>query len=54
MYMTSFIQYLIYNQWEVKATLINNGWLEVDTLEDLDRYESLSKKSLDSYCLLRD
>ena len=54
MYMTSFIQYLINNQWEVKATLINNGWLEVDTITDLERYERLSKKSLDSYCFLRD
>ena len=54
MYMTSFIQYLIYNQWEVKATLINNGWLEVDTIADLERYENLPKKSLDSYCFLKD
>ena len=53
MYMTSFIQYLINSQWEVKATVIDNGWLEVDTIEDLERYESLSKRSLDSYCFLR-
>ena len=53
MYMTSFIQYLINSQWEVKATVIDNGWLEVDTIEDLKRYESLSKGSLDSYCFLR-
>ena len=54
MYMTSFIQYLIDNQWEVKATLINNGWLEVDTIADLECYENLPKKSLDSYCFLKD
>ena len=54
MYMTSFIQYLIDNHWEVKATLINNGWLEVDTIADLERYENLPKKSLDSYCYLKD
>ena len=54
MYMTSFIQYLIDNQWNVKATLINNGWLEVDTIADLKRYENLPKKSLDNYCFLKD
>ena len=36
--MTSFIQYLIDIGWNVKACLIENGWLEVDTVEDLDTY----------------
>jgi choline kinase len=42
MYMTSFIQQLIDAGWDVRPALINNGWLEVDTLEDLRRYEALA------------
>jgi choline kinase len=42
MYMTSFIQQLIDAGWIVRPALIDNGWLEVDTLEDLHRYESLA------------
>ncbi len=52
MYMTSFIQILIDSNWEVKASLISNGWLEVDTIEDLHSYEKISKELLDSYCSL--
>ena len=52
MYMTSFIQILIDSGWEVKATLIKNGWLEVDTVEDLESYEKIPKEILDSYCCL--
>lgn len=43
MYMTSFLQLLIDNGWKVKAVLVSNGWLEIDTLEDLVKYESLAK-----------
>lgn len=39
MYMTSFIQHLIYSDWDVRAALINRGWLEVDSVEDLEVYE---------------
>lgn len=39
MYMTSFIQDLINNNWEIQAALINGGWLEVDTVSDLEVYE---------------
>jgi len=52
MYMTSFIQILIDSGWEVRAALIKNGWLEVDTVEDLESYEKISKEILDSYCCL--
>ena len=53
MYMTSFIQYLIDSKWKVKATLINNGWLEVDTIEDLKSYEKLYNDGLlHKYCKL--
>lgn len=41
MYMTSFIQHLIDHGWDVRAALIDNGWLEVDTVEDLEHYERL-------------
>jgi len=51
MYMTSFIQYLIDNAWDVKACLIDGGWLEVDTVDDKNRYEHmLSQGALDLYC----
>lgn len=53
MYMTSFIQLLIDGGWQVRPALIDNGWLEVDTLEDLRRYESLGASGdLASICQL--
>ena len=52
-YMTSFIQYLINAGWEVKASLVKNGWLEIDTVGDLKCYDRMAKDgSLDSYCQL--
>jgi choline kinase len=44
MYMTSFLQMMIDSGWKVKAALVNNGWLEIDTVEDLSLYESLALK----------
>jgi choline kinase len=41
MYMTSFIQLLIDSGWKVAAAIVKNGWLEVDTVEDLEMYEKL-------------
>lgn len=41
MYLTSFIQHLIDIGWNVKASLVENGWLEVDTAEELAHYEKL-------------
>lgn len=41
MYMTSLLQNLIDNGWHAQAALINNGWLEVDSVEDLEAYEKL-------------
>ena len=46
MYMTSFIQGLIDSNWEVRPAFIKGGWLEVDTLEDLETYEILDKEGL--------
>jgi L-glutamine-phosphate cytidylyltransferase len=43
MFMTSFLQNLINLGWTVKAVGIENGWLEIDTLEDLKRYEDLAR-----------
>lgn len=43
MFMTSFLQHLIDNGWPVRAVPIENGWLEVDTLLDLERYEALER-----------
>jgi choline kinase len=53
MYMTSFIQHLIDTRWPVKACLVSNGWLEVDTAEELEKYTEMAEsRELDSYCLL--
>jgi choline kinase len=41
MYMTSFLQMLIDSNWQVKAVEVENGWLEVDSVEDLKKYEEL-------------
>lgn len=41
MYMTSLIQNIIDSGWNVHAALINRGWLEVDSVEDLQAYENL-------------
>ena len=53
MYMTSFIQHLIDLGFKVRAKLIKNSWLEVDTVGDLERYNNMVKDgSLNSYCRL--
>jgi len=44
MFMTSFLQYLIDSGWEARAVRVNNGWLEFDTLADLELYERLHKE----------
>lgn len=41
MYMTSLIQNIIDSGWNVRAALINRGWLEVDSVDDLKAYEKL-------------
>lgn len=53
MYMTSFIQHLIDTGWPVKACLVDNGWLEVDTADELEAYSAMAEKGeLESYCAL--
>lgn len=39
-YMTEFLQYLIEQGWKMKAVLIRNGWLEIDTPDDLSLFGS--------------
>ncbi len=50
MYMTSFLQYLIDSNWEVKPAYIKNGWLEFDSIKDITIYQKmLFKKELKEY-----
>lgn len=42
MYMTSFLQLLIEAGWKARAVLVNNGWLEIDSVEDLAQYEAMA------------
>jgi choline kinase len=44
MYMTSFLQHLIDAGWDVRAVPVDNGWLETDTVEDLELYHSMLKE----------
>ena len=44
MYMTSFLQGLIDCGIGAKAVEVENGWLEVDSAEDLEIYEELAAK----------
>jgi choline kinase len=41
MYMTAFLQHLIDHVAPVAAVIVEGGWLEVDTVEDLETYERL-------------
>jgi choline kinase len=53
MYMTSFLQALIDAGWKAKACMVDNGWLEVDTVDDLSLYEDLQRKGeLEKFCRL--
>lgn len=46
MYMTSFLQRLINQGWDARAAFTDNGWLEVDTVEDLEEYEYMYSRGL--------
>lgn len=39
MYMTTFIQLVIDKLLDVSPVLINGGWIEIDTLEDIESYQ---------------
>lgn len=44
MFMTSFLQYLIDNGNPLRAVLVDGGWLEVDTVEDLELFNRLDRE----------
>jgi len=43
MYMTSFLQHLVDLGRPLRAVPVEGGWLEVDTVEDLDRYNEMAR-----------
>ena len=43
-FMTDFLQILIDNGYKVKSVPIKSGWLEIDTISDLNLYKSLHKR----------
>jgi choline kinase len=55
MYMTTFLQHLIDTGWTARAAFTDNGWLEVDTVEDLNQYHDLLHSGhLDTFIRLKD
>ena len=46
MYMTSFIQHLIDDGWQVAAVPVAGGWLEVDIPDDLRLYERMHSEGV--------
>ncbi|AQT93338.1 MULTISPECIES: NTP transferase domain-containing protein [Pseudomonas] len=55
MYMTTFLQHLIDTGWTARAAFTENGWLEVDTVEDLNQYHGLHLSGrLSTFIQLRD
>ena len=38
MYLTTFLQLLIDNDFEVNPIYINGGWIEIDSIQDLENY----------------
>lgn len=42
LYSTDLLNLLIENGWRIEPTYISNGWIEVDTLSDIEVYESNS------------
>lgn len=51
--MTRFLQVLIDAGWPVAGVAVRGGWLEVDTVRDLQLYEDLAARGLlDRYCVL--
>ena len=44
-YMTDLLQGLINSGCKLKAVLIENGWLELDTIDDYDKYVKLYSKN---------
>jgi choline kinase len=50
MYMTTFLQMIIDSGTRIKAVEVSNGWLEIDSVQDLEYYEKMAEDgSLDSF-----
>ena len=43
-YMTSFIQYMVDSGVDVRADLIDGGWLEIDTVQDVSVFDFMYRK----------
>lgn len=55
MYMTTYLQHLIDTGWTARAAFTDNGWLEVDTVDDLNQYHEMFKSGqLDTFIRLED
>ena len=55
MYMTSFLQHWVDHVSPIRTVMIDGGWLEVDTVEDLAIYQGLIDEGrLDDHCRLGD
>ena len=55
LYMTAFLQHLIDNGWQVRAVPVQHGWLELDSISELHRYEALWKSGeLRRFCNLEE
>jgi choline kinase len=53
MYMTSFLQHLIDLGWAVQSVASRNGWLEIDSVSDLETCEAAAASGeLDAFCRL--
>ena len=49
-YMTDFLQYIIDSGYPVYGNAVRNGWLEFDSVDDLDAYNQMLKnKTLSEY-----
>ncbi len=52
MYMTSFLQHAIDSGHPLTAVVVEGGWFEVDTVEDLATYEGMQQVERDRLCVL--
>ena len=52
MYTTTFLQHVIDSGFPVRAVAVDGGWLEVDTVADLELFNSLPLKTLNEICRL--
>ena len=46
MYFTTFIRYLISKNIEISPLTIKSGWLELDTIKDLNNYNKNKKNKI--------